>query len=107
MANVYNISKFNLCNGNLDLDATGTDLRLLLLLSSGPPQFNADDATIQAVLAQTYHTECTASGYSRTALTGEVTSNDTGNDRTDCSANKVTFTSVASGQTIGAADQRW
>lgn len=102
MANVYNVAKKRLADGDLDLNLPA-DLRMLLLQSSGPPVFNADHATITAVLGDAANTEVSVGGYSRQALTGEITAQDDTNDRMEASANKVTFAALAAGQTIGAA----
>lgn len=103
MANVYNTGAQ--LAGDFDLGAAGTDLRMLLLQSSGPPTFDRDHATVAAVLGHANNTELTATGYARTALptAGRTTSVDQVNDRADFDNTKVTFAAIDTGQTIGAA----
>lgn len=100
MANVYNIAKKMLVDGDLDLDAPA-DIRCMLFTDAGPPAFDPDEANITAVLVA--NTEVSVGGYARQELAGEVTSQDDANNRADCSATKATFAALVDGETVAAA----
>lgn len=100
MANVYNNAKEQFLSGNtLDLD-DGAATYKVLLLKSGV----AIDYTDVFVADLTPGTnEISVAGYARQTLTGRTVTQDDVNHRGDAAATKVTFSSLASGQTIGAA----
>lgn len=94
MANsVTNKGKFEIFTGTADLDAS--DLRVLLLKSTGTP--TADTNFISDVVAD----EISVGGYSRQALTGETVTEDDANDFAYLDANDPTFAALAAGQTVG------
>lgn len=99
MANVYNRAKYKLLDGTADLDAGTPELRCLLLKSG--VSFDVDHNVVNDLVPGT--NEISVSGYARQTLSGvALTENDT-NDRGEAEANQVTFSSLAAGQTIGAA----
>ena len=104
MANIYNEAKQQFLKGDMDLDAGGQTYRVLLLRADGvTPTYDADHVYVSDVLGHAQNTEVSVSGYSRQDLGSRaVTQNDT-DDRAEAEAQKSTFTSLAAGQTIGAA----
>jgi hypothetical protein len=90
---VYNIAKFQVLGGDIDLSAGGDDIRVLLLESATDE--NKDDTTITAVLARAGTTELTSTGYSRQALANEATSQDDTDDEGVFDADNVTFSGVS------------
>lgn len=99
----YNVFKKTVLDGAIDLDTGGDDIQVLLLEAATDE--NKDDATISAVLARAGTTELTSTGYSRTALTGEATSQDDTDDEGVFDADNVTFSAVsqAASETVVAA----
>lgn len=100
MANVYEDEKMRLLQGLRDFDLPD-DIQCLLLRSDGvTPVFVATHKKVSDVLAHAQNTEVTVGGYSRQALTGETVVLVTPN--AEARANKATFTSLATGQDVGA-----
>jgi hypothetical protein len=96
MANVtFNKGMEQIATKNVDFSSD--DIRMLLLTSSASP--DPDDDYVSDISGD----EVSVTGYSRQALTSQaVTINDT-DDRAEVEANKVTFSSLAIGETIGWA----
>lgn len=99
MANVYNRAKFKLLDGTADLDASTPEIRCLLLKSS--VSFNEDHNVVSDLTPGT--NEISVSGYTRQTLAGVSVSQDNSDNRGEASANQVTFSGLATGQTVGAA----
>ena len=94
---VYNIAKFQLMNGDLDLNAPD-DIRVILLEAASDE--DKDDANVGVVLARAGTTELAT--YTRGALAGETTTQDDANDRAEFDANDIVFTSVVAQNAIVA-----
>lgn len=92
---VYNVAKKAMLDGALDLDTSGDDIRVLLLEAATDE--NADDTTVQAVLARAGTTELTSTGYTRSdgTLTGESTTQDDTDDEGVFDADNATFSTVS------------
>lgn len=101
MANlVYNAGKEKIANGTIDLDTSA--LKVLLVKSTYVA--DADHATIDDGSANDPQShEISVSGYSRQTLSTRTVTKDNSNDRAYLDADDTTFTSLASGQTIGGA----
>jgi hypothetical protein len=99
MANVYNNAKEQIMNGFIDLDAD----TLVLLLLQETPNFDADDNSVSDVLADAANDEVTVTGYSRQTLGAVTVTQDDVNDRAEADAADVVFSSLAAGETVGAA----
>lgn len=95
MPNVYNRAKKRILSGELVLGAA--TLRALLV---GPAYvFDPDQDFVSAVTAN----ELSGGGYARQTLSGVAFLEDDAGDRGRAQAAKVTFPSIASGQTIAGA----
>lgn len=93
MANIYyNRAKKALVDADLDGNLPD-DFRLLLLEASGDQ--DPDDATVQAVLARAGTTELTSAGYSRVAVTGEITNQNDTDDRAEVDADDAVFPGIS------------
>src|SRR5262245_52225479 len=97
---VYNRAKFKLINGTLDLDAATPEIRILLLKSSAPA-FNPDHNVVNDLVPGT--NEVSVAGYSRKTLASVSVTEDDTSDFAKVAAADVTFATLATGQTIGAA----
>lgn len=87
----YNVAKKRIIDGDLHFDTD--DIRVLLLEAAS--DVNADDTTVQAVLARAGTTELTSSGYSRQTLANKTTTQDDANDRAEMDCDDVTFSLVS------------
>lgn len=87
----YNVAKKRIIDGDLHFDTD--DIRVLLLEAAS--DVNADDTTVQAVLARAGTTELTSSGYSRATLANKATSQDDTNDRAEMDCDDITFSLVS------------
>jgi hypothetical protein len=96
MANVvYNISKSGVLNGTVDLDTN--DIRILLVKTGSTAEADIDADTISAIGTLN---ELTVSGYARQAFANETVTTDDTNDRGQFTADTVTFSALATGETI-------
>jgi len=97
MANVYNSGMEGVADQTIDW--VNDTINCVLLEAS--PSFDATDATMTAVIASG-NTECTASGYSRTALAATKSVALNGNT-VEFKCGNTTFSSLGAGSTIYAA----
>lgn len=100
MANVYNRAKFRLLKGDMDFDLGGNLAVRCLLLKSGVA-FNPDHNVVNDLTPGT--NEISVGGYLRQTVGGVAVSQVDGSDWGAVQGNQVTFSALASGQTIGAA----
>lgn len=98
MANFYNAAKAGIAAKTIDMDLD--TFELALLRTTGPPVFNADDATMQAVLARAENTECSVASYNRQAVANIAITQDDTNDRALIDGDDVPFGALETGQTI-------
>ena len=98
MPNVYNRTKRNALEGDLELDSATIKC---LLLKSSAPAFNPDHNFVADLVPGT--NEITGGGYLRQTLGSKTFVQDDPNDRAEARNNELTFLTVAAGQTIGAA----
>lgn len=94
---VYNIAKFRLMNGDLDLNAP--DVIHLILLEAASDE-DKDDDDVAAVLARGGTTELAT--YTRGNLAAEGTTNDSANDRAEFDATDIVFSAVVAQNDIVA-----
>ena len=98
MANAYNSGMEGVADQTIDWVS---DTINCVLLVTGTPLFDATNATMTAVLAEP-NTECSASGYSRTALAATKSVALNGNT-VEFKCGDTTFATLETGETIYAA----
>ena len=98
MAFMYNVGMEGIADQTIDWVVDNIDCVLLI---TGTPLFDATNADMTAVLAEP-NTECSVSGYSRTALAATKSVALNGNT-VEFKCGDTTFTSLVAGQTITAA----
>lgn len=90
MANfVYNEAKRAIIEGEIDLGAGGSDVRVLLVMTNTTADTEDDVNTISGF---TTLDELNDTGYARQALAGEAVNEDAGNNRAEADADDVAFT---------------
>jgi hypothetical protein len=97
-----NKGKFKFANG--DIVPGTTDLRLGLLKTCANVATSAPDINfITDMEAHADFAEITVSGYARQALTSEAATEDDANDRANIDSDNVTFSALATGETVVGA----
>ena len=95
---IYNVAKKKILDGDLDLDAGGDDIRVLLLETAAAE--DPDHATVAAVIAA----DTELATYTRTqgALANEATNRDDTQDESEFDADDAVFTAVVAQNNIVA-----
>jgi len=98
MANVYNRTKRNALEGDLELDSA---VIKCLLLKTSALAFDPDHNFVADVIAGAG--EVTVAGYARQTLGSKTFAQDDTNNRGEAKNNELTFGPLTAGETIGAA----
>lgn len=92
---VYNEFKRASAAGEIDLDATGDDIRIQLVMTDSTCDTENDG--IVNIVDFTTLDEMDGANYVVKALTGEVVNKDDANDRAEFDADDVTYTALGNG----------
>ena len=100
MANlVYNKFKSAVAKGDLDLDAAGTVIRVLLIRSTSSYTANKDHAFLNE-FADGGGIEISVASYARQTVASKAVNQDDANDRAEFDFADVAFGALESGQTV-------
>jgi hypothetical protein len=110
VANVYNNAMESFLNATIDLDDGGSTYKVMLLRADGTwsPAYDPTNVTMDDVKTEAGNGELAVSGYTAGGGTDGtmgtiVVSQDDANTRAEAKASKLTFQTLATGQTVGAA----
>ncbi len=101
---VYDNAKEQFMLGTLDLDETGDDMRIIMVMSNSTADTEKDKTTIVGGGGPfTTLDECDGANYARKALASQTVTEDGANNRAEFDATNITWTALGVGtrQNIG------